>query len=107
MEDRRTLRRFSPQHDFFIDFDSPGGAVRGRLMDISSGGMFISTDRILSPDAFLSASIDFADYGHVIWIDGWVVRADRQGMAIEFADMDRQGVRDLIEYLMRTPESML
>ena len=75
-----------------------GDNLRGRVSDISMGGMFIETAAQQRIGSYILADLDVETLGKVIWTQGRVVRVTRLGMAIEFARLDARGIQSLLEF---------
>jgi hypothetical protein len=70
----------------------------GSVCNISRGGMFVNTVARPDVDGYVLASIDAADFGKIIRIQGRVVRRTDSGMAIVFTGTDEKGLNNLLSY---------
>jgi len=78
--------------------DHTGSVLKGVVVNISMGGVYIETDHPIPHGMPLSLSLDLTDAGSVECINGKVVRSDPgHGMAVEFEGKDNKEVKDLIE----------
>jgi len=75
-----------------------GDNLRGRVSDISMGGMFIETAAQQRIGSYILADLDVDSLGKVVWAQGSVVRVTPLGMAIEFARLDARGIQSLLEF---------
>jgi hypothetical protein len=75
-----------------------GGNLRGRVRDISIGGMYIETTIVQRPGSYILADLDVEVLGKIIWAQGRVVRSTGHGMAIEFARLDARGIQSLLDF---------
>jgi hypothetical protein len=71
----------------------------GRVINISRGGMFITT---ASPpdnmDGYIIASLDAEEFGKIIWTQGRVIRKTDTGMAVAFTRIDGKGLDLILSY---------
>ncbi|MGO9147840.1 MAG: PilZ domain-containing protein [Desulfomonilia bacterium] len=71
---------------------------RGRVCNISKGGMFVDTEHSPNVDGFVIASLNVEEFGKVVWVRGQVVRKTNSGMAIIFTRKDDKGLNNLMSY---------
>jgi hypothetical protein len=69
---------------------------RGKVNNISKGGMFIQTEFPQDNGMYILASIDVDNMGQIAWAQGRVVRKADSGMAIEFTRTDTRGIDSII-----------
>lgn len=98
MEELRAHKRASV--NIKIAYRDNGLAYKmGRVVNISRGGMFISTD---SPadniDDYIIASLDAEEFGKIIWTQGRIIRKTNNGMAVAFTRIDGKGLDLLLSY---------
>ncbi len=71
----------------------------GRVVNISRGGMFISTESPPdSVDSYIIASLDAEEFGKIIWTQGRITRKTNSGMAVVFTRIDGKGLDLLLSY---------
>ncbi len=70
---------------------------RGRVNNISKGGMFVQTETPQEKGTHILASLEVDDnLGKIVWAQGCVVRTADRVMAIEFTRIDEKGVDAII-----------
>lgn len=69
---------------------------KGRVIDISKGGMYVQTGYTPEVNGYLMASLDAEDFGKVIWVEGRVAWRTRTGMAVRFTNTDAKGLNNLL-----------
>jgi hypothetical protein len=95
MEEKRTHERTSVDLKVIYMGDSMSYS-RGRVNNISKGGMFIQTDLPQDHGTYILASLDVDNLGKIVWAQGRVIRAMNHGMAIEFTRIDERGIDAII-----------
>jgi hypothetical protein len=82
---RKDFRRFFESHQPPIaNCLTLGGSFRDRVQDLSSKGVFLATSRNLSVGEEIAMTITFPGSNTMIRATGDVVRADTQGVGVEF-----------------------
>lgn len=82
--------------------DTAGNVLRGTVLNIGAGGVYIQTQHPLHIGAPLSLGLDFIELGKVIDVHGWVVRVDPgKAMAVEFTRKDDRALDSLLSMLKR------
>ena len=69
------------------------------VSDMSDQGMFIKTETVLEKDAYVNLKI--SSEGMIdkpFWVQGFVVRTEQKGMAIEFMHTDVEGIETFFFY---------
>jgi hypothetical protein len=69
---------------------------RGKVNNISKGGMFVQTEIPQDKGMYILASIDVDNMGRIVWAQGRIVRKSDDGMAIEFTRTDTRGIDSII-----------
>lgn len=91
MEEKRAHERTSVDLKVIYMGDSMTYS-RGRVNNISRGGMFVHTDTPQEKGTYILASLDVDNLGKIVWAQGRVVRTTDHGMGIEFTRIDEKGV---------------
>lgn len=73
------------------------GLIRGYVLDISRGGMFVVTNAAQKVGAYIMADIDVAEFGKVIWAQGRVIRSTGFGVGIKFTHIDAKGIDAIVQ----------
>ena len=82
---RKDFRRlFEQHHPPIAACITMGGSFRDRVQDLSSKGVFLATGRNLSVGQEIAMTITFPGSQIVIRATGDVIRADTQGVGVEF-----------------------
>ena len=82
---RKDFRRFFELHQPPIaNCITLGGSFRDRVQDLSSKGVFLATSRNLSVGEEIAMTITFPGSHTMIRATGDVIRADTQGVGVEF-----------------------
>ncbi len=68
----------------------------GVVTNISRSGMYVQTGLPVAVGSEFSASLDAPEIGKVISLTGWVRREARNGMAIEFEQIDHAVMATLL-----------
>jgi adenosylmethionine-8-amino-7-oxononanoate aminotransferase len=72
-------------------------AHRCCVCDVSQQGMFVETETILDKDAYVNLKVHSEELlGKPMWIQGVVVRTQRNGMAIEFSYTNDEDIITLL-----------
>ena len=80
------------------------GYEKGRVLNISRGGMYILTDHPAEIDDYIIASVDAEELGKIVWVQGRVVWSlpeapgSEGGMAVRFMRSDQKGINALMNY---------
>ena len=102
MKNRRREKRvhIPGKMDAFITFsDALKASGPGTIVDISSNGMFMVTDSVLSENAYVNMRLDTEDIlGKSIFIQGLVVRTEDKGMAIRFTYANDDDLSSLLNF---------
>ncbi len=94
MEERRNYKR--KQVDINAIYKgSLDTFEKGRVKDISYGGMFIETGSPLEEGVLVVASLDVSDFGKIIRVQGNVVRTTPKGAGINFSSIDKRGIETI------------
>ena len=96
-DDRRAHKRVRVNMGFAYR-DNNYADRRGRVCNISKGGMFVDTENSPDVDGFVIASLNVEEFGKVVWVRGQVVRKTNSGMAITFTRKDDKGLNNLLSY---------
>jgi hypothetical protein len=82
---RKDFRRLFEQHrPPMATCTTMGGSFRDRVQDLSSKGVFLATGRSLTVGEEIALTITFPGSHTVIRATGDVIRADAQGVGVEF-----------------------
>jgi hypothetical protein len=95
MDEKRKSSRTSVNLKVIFMGDSMNYS-RGKVNDISKGGMFVQTESPQETGVYILASIDVDNMGQIAWAQGRVVRKTDSGMAIEFTRTDSRGIESII-----------
>lgn len=85
--DRRRSRRYSISFDMqytIANIPPMIGGGKGKILDVSTGGIYFQCDRIMAPDTVVHLVVDWAMSAKPMdWIvDCVVVRSDSEGTAV-------------------------
>jgi len=94
MEERRNYKRKQVEINAIYK-GSLDTFEKGRVKDISYGGMFIETVSPLDEGTLVIASLDASDFGKIIRVQGNVVRTTPEGVGINFTSIDRRGIETI------------
>lgn len=97
MDNQRAHKRVKVNMEFAYR-DNNYADRRGRVCNISKGGMFVDTEDSPNVDGFVIASLNVEEFGKVLWVRGQVVRKTNSGMAIIFTQKDDKGLNNLLSY---------
>lgn len=69
------------------------------VADMSDLGMFVETETVLEKDAYVNLKI-FSEglLEKPLWVQGFVVRTEQKGMAIEFMHTDTEEIATFFSY---------
>ena len=82
---RKNFRRLFERHQPpMAACTTMGGSFRDRVQDLSSKGVFLATSRNLTVGEEIAMTITFPGSQTVIRATGDVIRADTQGVGVEF-----------------------
>jgi predicted RNA-binding protein YlqC (UPF0109 family) len=82
--------------------------IKGKVKNISKGGVFIETAHPLDKDCILTMSFDAVDFGKIIDIQGKVVRViPGKGMAVRFTDQENKDTKLLMEGIEKLNKSLM
>jgi hypothetical protein len=95
MDEKRKSSRTSVNLKVIFMGDSMSYS-RGKVNNISKGGMFVQTESPQDTGEYILASIDVDNMGQIAWAQGRVVRKTDSGMAIEFTRTDSRGIESII-----------
>ncbi|HQI01767.1 MAG TPA: PilZ domain-containing protein [Deltaproteobacteria bacterium] len=98
MEEMRAHKRASV--NIKVAYRDNGFAYKmGRVINISRGGMYITTDTPPdNVDGYIIASLDVEEFGKIIWTHGRIIRKTDKGMAVTFTRIDGKGLDLLLSY---------
>ena len=71
-----------------VRYTSKDGLSSGVILDISLGGVFISSRGTLSPGQRVSMSFSSVDFERTVWIRGDVMRVTPEGIGVRFGSMN-------------------
>lgn len=82
---RKDFRRFFDQHELLMaTCITMGGSFRDRVQNLSSKGAFLATRRNLTVGEEIAMTIAFPGSQTMIRATGEVIRANTQGVGVEF-----------------------
>ena len=72
-----------------------------RIRNISGGGIYIETSKIIAPGKKLSLTFSIPNTRHNFKLNGVVVRSTQGGIGVKFEDIT-QHQRELLDYIVKT-----
>ena len=104
MRNRRITRRISLEKkmDASITYNDTLKYIAGCcICDVSIKGMFLESKTILDKDAYVNLKVHSEELlGKPLWIQGLVVRTERNGMAIEITHSDSDDIAYLLTNIL-------
>ncbi|HOO46583.1 MAG TPA: PilZ domain-containing protein [Deltaproteobacteria bacterium] len=102
MKNRRASRRIPMEKriDAVITYNDSLKDVRPcSVSDMSDQGMFVETETVLEKDAYVNLKI-FSEglLEKPLFVQGFVVRTEKKGMAIEFMHKDTEDITNYFSY---------
>jgi Tfp pilus assembly protein PilZ len=83
MERKDTRKFFKNDQKITVECRTIKSQFRGWIQDISSSGVFISTDKVLSVGQELAMTFTFPDSKETIRASGEIIRSTNSGVAVE------------------------
>jgi len=88
-----------------IEVSGTGEAAGGPVLNLSSGGLLASVDRVLPPDSECEVRLIFGGDPPDVRVNGWVVYANENGLAVQFDHLTPVARRTIEQVTARLVET--